>query len=58
MENAATTEPYIIDFGVHKGKFLTDVPKSWISWVKGKIFNGGFEGSQYDELREALRELD
>ncbi|PVH83124.1 hypothetical protein DL98DRAFT_569961 [Cadophora sp. DSE1049] len=54
-ENPPPSEPYVIDFGTHKGKLLAEVSKSWISWVKGKILNGGFEEPRYDDLRDALR---
>ncbi|CZS89818.1 hypothetical protein WAI453_002849 [Rhynchosporium graminicola] len=52
------SKPYVINFGRHHGKTLSQVPDSYVWWLQTKIKEGWFRQERYDDLRAALADDD
>ncbi|KAH6707666.1 hypothetical protein BKA61DRAFT_615526 [Leptodontidium sp. MPI-SDFR-AT-0119] len=45
---------YVFDFGKYNGRALSQVPGSYITWLKTKIRGGSFSQERYNGLRASL----
>ncbi|KAL2062988.1 hypothetical protein VTL71DRAFT_6060 [Oculimacula yallundae] len=52
------SKPYVINFGRHNGKRLSQVPDSYVQWLHTKIQDGWFAQDRYEDLRAALADDD